>query len=125
MINRKSLNVVVLSFFIVALAGSALAAPATPASHGPVININTATVAQLALLPRVGQKVAGRIVEYRKANGKFAQATDLMQVKGIGSKSFELLRPYLVLDGETTLQTKQHAPRKAKSTSKSPTNPAQ
>lgn len=92
------------------------AEPAAPeaqsASPAGVININTADASQFALLPRVGEKAGARIVEYRKANGNFKKTTDLMQVKGIGEKSFELLRPYLVVDGKTTLTTKQSAPRK-------------
>lgn len=90
-------------------AESSSAASATPAG---VVNINTADASQLALLPRVGAKAAERIVEYRKANGPFKKVTDLMQVKGIGEKSFELLRPYLAVDGKTTLTVKQRSPRK-------------
>ena len=80
---------------------------------GPVINVNTADEAEFALLPRIGEKISKRIVDYREQNGLFEQTTDLMQVKGIGEKSFELLRPYLVLEGDTTLETKQKAPRRA------------
>ena len=79
---------------------------------GPV-NINTADASQFALLPRIGAKAAERIVEYRKANGPFKKTTDLMQVKGIGDKSFETLSPYLTLDGKTTLTEKQHGPKRA------------
>jgi len=86
-------------------------------TRGPVINVNTADVSELALLPRIGEKIAKRIVEYREANGPFEQTSDLMQVKGIGEKSFELLRPYLVLEGETTMENKQKAPRRTQSAS--------
>lgn len=95
-----------------------------PASASGVVNINTADAAQLAFLPRIGEKAALRIIEYRKANGGFKKTTDLMQVKGVGEKSFELLRPYLTVDGKTTLTSKQQAPRKPrarKSGDKAPT----
>ena len=111
---RKPLNVLIVSFILATLATTAAFAAddaAAEVSRGPVININTADVAQLTLLPRIGEKVAQRIVDYRTENGPFESATDLMQVKGIGEKSFEMLRPYLVLEGETTLQVKQKAPR--------------
>jgi competence protein ComEA len=94
---------------------------ATAASPAGVVNINTADTAQLALLPHVGEKAAARIVDYRKANGSFKKTTDLMQVKGVGEKSFETLRPYLVVDGKTTLTEKQHSPRKPRASAKSST----
>ena len=51
------------------------------------VNINTATEAELAYLPRLGAKVAARIVEHRKEK-PFARPEDLMEVKGIGEKLF-------------------------------------
>jgi competence protein ComEA len=99
---------------LVSLCTSAFAADAqsaAPAPHG-VVNINTADVAQLANLPRVGIKAAQRIVDYRTQHGAFAKTTDLMQVRGFGEKSFERLRSYLTVDGKTTLTEKVHGPRK-------------
>lgn len=71
-----------------------------------VVNVNTASADQLALLPRVGPSVAASIIEYRGANGAFKQAEDLMLVQGIGERTYELIRPYVVLEGETTLTEK-------------------
>ena len=56
------------------------------------ININTATVKQLATLPRIGEKIALRIVNFRKQNGKFKRIEELMKVKGIGEKLFVKLK---------------------------------
>lgn len=113
---RKSLNAILmtLTLAIAAVAPTFAAdAPAASAQQNSVVNINTAETAQLALLPRIGPKAAARIVEYRKANGgSFKKATDLMQVKGVGEKTFELLRPYVALDGKTTLTTKVSGPKK-------------
>ena len=50
------------------------------------LNINTANAEQLVALPGIGTKKAQAIVDYRKANGKFASIEDLSQVKGIGKK---------------------------------------
>lgn len=59
---------------------------AEPAATAPaptgVVNINTADVAQLSMLPRVGAKAAQRIIDYRKEHGAFKKTSDLMQVKG-------------------------------------------
>lgn len=100
---------------LLALAASALPLHAADAKGDPkrTVNINSADVAQLALLPRVGDSVAERIVEYRKKNGPFKTAEDLMLVRGIGEKTFQLLRPYVAVAGETTLKEKVHSSRSA------------
>ena len=84
-----------------------------------VVNINNADAAQLALLPRVGPSVAGRIVDYRKQNGGFKKAEDLMLVQGIGEKTFELIKPYVATAGETTLREKVKGSRSTSSPSSS------
>ena len=110
---RKSLPMLIAVILITSIAGAALADDsATSATPEGVININTADVAQLSLLPRVGEKAAQRIVDYRTAHGPFKKATDLMQVKGFGSKSFERLSAYIVIDGKSTLTQKVRSPRK-------------
>ena len=78
--------------------------PAKPAGAAtPLVNINTATQAQLESLPGLGPKVAERILEYRQKNGVFKKVEDLMNVKGIGEKSFLKLKPLLtVSDKEKT-----------------------
>ena len=63
--------------------------PMVLAQDGGKININTATVTELAKLKRVGKKFAERIVQYRETNGPFAKAEDIMKVKGIGPKTYE------------------------------------
>ncbi len=74
-------------------------------SAAPKVNINTATAAELAYLPRLGSKVAARIVEHRKEK-PFARPEDLMEVKGIGEKLFTTLKPYIAVSGPTTLSAK-------------------
>lgn len=58
------------------------------------IDLNTASAAVLETLPRIGPAMAARIVEYRKANGKFKSVADLKNVKGIGTKTLESIAPY-------------------------------
>lgn len=76
-----------------------------PAASGKKVNINTASTAELAYLPRIGLKVAERIVERRKEK-PFARPEDLMEVKGIGEKLFVSLKPYVSVSGSTTLNAK-------------------
>ncbi len=68
---------------------SATKARATPASP---VNLNSASVAQLQTLPGIGASTAQRIVDYRQKNGSFKKIEELMNVKGIGEKSFLKLK---------------------------------
>lgn len=58
---------------------------------------NSAPVDSLELLPGIGKVIADRIIEYRK-NNRFASAVDITEVKGIGPKLYERLKPYLKID---------------------------
>ncbi len=98
---------------LLAVALLLVAAPSF-AADAKVINVNTASAEQLQLLPRVGPALAQRIIEHRDQNGPFKAPTDLLLVRGIGEKSFELLKPYVVTSGNTTLGEKVRVPRPAK-----------
>jgi competence protein ComEA len=78
------------------------AAAAVPA----VVNLNTATATQIATLPGIGEKAAQRIIEYREKNGGFKKIEELMNVKGIGEKSFLKLKP-LITVGDSKRATDQ------------------
>ncbi len=113
---RKSLPIVLTAILIASLGLTAFGADqSNAAAPSGVVNINTADVAQLSLLPRVGARAAQRIVDYRKEHGPFQKATDLMQVKGFGNKSFERLSAYVAIEGKTTLTSKVRSPRKPRS----------
>ena len=80
-------------------AGKPAAGAKTAKAAGPTapVNLNTATQAQLESLPGLGAKAAERILEYRQKNGSFKKVEDLMNVKGIGEKSFLKLKPLLTV----------------------------
>lgn len=59
------------------------------------IDINRAGASELEKLPRIGPKTAERILAFRDAYGTFRSVNDLQQVKGIGPKTLELLRPHV------------------------------
>jgi competence protein ComEA len=75
--------------------GKSAAKPA--ASQSAPVNINTATSAQIQTLPGIGEKAAERIIEYRQKNGGFKKIEELMNVKGIGEKSFLKLKPLVTV----------------------------
>ncbi len=75
--------------------------PAQPAQEELVaekVNINTATVEELAQLKNVGSEYAARIVEYRQEHGLFEKPEDIMNVKGIGEKTFELNKDRITVE---------------------------
>jgi competence protein ComEA len=62
------------------------------------ININTATVRDLARLPRIGTRTAERIIEFREQNGVFHSIEDIQKVQGIGEKTFEKIKPFIIIN---------------------------
>ena len=70
--------------------GSALSGTGTANDMANVlVNINTATSAQLQTLSGVGPVTAQKIIDYRENVGKFSKIEDIMRVSGIGQKTFD------------------------------------
>jgi competence protein ComEA len=61
------------------------------------VNLNTATAADLQALPGVGAATARLIIEHRDKNGGFKKIEELMNIKGIGEKSFLKLKPLVTV----------------------------
>jgi len=62
------------------------------------IDINTATMEELVELKYIGEKYAQRIIEFREKNGPFETIEDIMKVKGIGEKIFEVNKDLIVVE---------------------------
>ena len=91
--------VALLALAAVVPAAAAQQPKATPLVEKPatVVNLNTATVADLEQLPGVGPTTAARIVEYRVKRGPFKKIEELMNVQGIGEKSFLKLKAQITV----------------------------
>jgi competence protein ComEA len=76
------------------------AKPAAAATAATPLNLNTATVADLQALPGVGAATAKLIVAHREKNGGFKKIEELMNIKGIGEKSFLKLKPMVIVAAE-------------------------
>ncbi|HEP1829669.1 TPA: helix-hairpin-helix domain-containing protein [Streptococcus suis] len=63
-----------------------------------LVNLNTATEADLQTISGIGAKRATDIIAYREANGGFKSVDDLNNVSGIGDKTMESIRPYVTVD---------------------------
>lgn len=81
-----------------ALAGGARAAD--PAPQG-VVNVNTASLEELQLLPGIGEARARAILDARERKGGFQSVDELVEVKGIGQAALERLRPFVTIKGKT------------------------
>jgi comEA protein len=84
---------------IVALAlAPVYAQQATPKAK---VNINTAPASELETLPRIGPKVAQRIVDFRTKNGNFKKVEEIMKVQGIGEKVFDGIKDLITVGPES------------------------
>ena len=89
---------------VVLAAMCCLALPAYAAEELPAepININAATVDELAALPGIGHVIGLRIGEYRKQNRRFTKNVELMNVNGIGERTFEGWKDSITVQGTDT-----------------------
>jgi comEA protein len=78
--------------------GARAKAPVTATvGSAEVVNLNSATAAQIASLPGIGPKTAELVVQYRTKNGPFKKIEEVMNVRGIGEKSFLKIKDQLTV----------------------------
>ena len=62
------------------------------------VNINTADEKELMTIPGIGPSKAAAIIQYRNDHGNFKSPESLMEVSGIGQKTFEKLEPQITVN---------------------------
>ena len=95
MFNRKMIVAVLLVLVVIVGLFSILNAKAAEVQK---ININTASAEELAQLTGIGPSHATKIVAYREKNGPFKMPEDLMQVSGIGQKTFDTNQELIIVE---------------------------
>lgn len=100
----KTFTILLAIFLMLGLSSLTAAAGKNTSVLKGELNINTATVKQLAMLSGIGKKTAESIVQYRTQSGNYKTVDDLGKVKGIGKKILEKNRAYIILEGESTLK---------------------
>ena len=89
-------------FFVFAAGFVAPAASQQGMESAGVININTATEEQLRMLPLIDAQLAHDIMLYKFNNGPLFSVDELLNVSGMTEEKLDELRPWLVIEGDTT-----------------------
>lgn len=111
---RTTISIVLLVVFVFCAAAQPAASPGPQSNEasGPAraaeaeerVELNTADKPALEALPGIGPRTAELIIEYRTENGGFKKVEDLMNIRGIGERTFLRLRELVRVDGEMSQQ---------------------
>ena len=86
--------------------------PAINFAAGEKINLNTATAGQLVQLSGIGEVTAQKILNYRQAHGPFINVLQLLEVDGIGDKTFEGIKDFVYVENPQPMPEKTQKPEK-------------
>jgi comEA protein len=93
---RKTIGVILLMMLVLGWVSAA----DLVAQSDKRVDLNTAGEAELVGLPGIGPSIAKRIVEYRENNGPFEKVEDLMNIRGIGERTFLQIRDLVTVRKE-------------------------
>ena len=115
--NYRFATFLLLFFSIICCADATLAKKKPPAHP---INLNSASSAELQLVPGIGPSTADKILDMRKSYGAFKSVDDLLAIKGIGPKRLEKMRKYLTVGKAPQTKTAPTSAQTAPGQPKSP-----
>ena len=95
--TKRVLVGLLMGMLLATAAPNAVAQQPAAVAKAATLDLNSASVTDLESLPGVGRRTAERIIEYRQKNGSFKKIEELMNVKGIGEKSFLKLKPLIAV----------------------------
>ena len=109
---RTTVSIAMFVIFCVVAHPAALPGPQSNEAGNPShaaegeerVELNTADKAALETLPGIGPRTAERIIEYRTKNGGFEKVEDLMNIRGIGERTFLRLRDLVRIDTNASQQ---------------------
>lgn len=91
--NNQCITIIMALFLLLGFASAGFA------QDSGKIDINTAGVEQLTNIAGIGPALAQRIVDYREKNGGFSTVEEIINVRGIGEKTFEKIKKDITVDG--------------------------
>ena len=95
-------NIIALALITAVISSAAPSAQAADsAAVQKLVDINTASQAELESIPGIGPSKAQAVISFRSRH-PFKKVEDIMRVKGIGRKTFLKLKPYLTVSGTPT-----------------------
>ena len=95
-IFNKPLGLMLALCFIFSMSSEGISAEVL---KGKTVNINTATVNELATVPLISQKLAEAVVEYREEMGDFQVIEELLQIDGFSRRLLRKIKTFLLLEG--------------------------
>jgi DNA uptake protein ComE-like DNA-binding protein len=101
---KKFKHLLILVFLVFVAFGATYAATLNTSKISGSINVNSATVSDLLMVPYIDDAVAQNIVDAREVNGPFSSRDDLLKVKGVDSRLLDEIGPFIKLDGATTIR---------------------
>ncbi len=105
--RRRAIPVVLSTVILLYALAPPAAAQEDSKKPKPPVNLNTASVAELARLPGVGQVIARRIVRHREKSGPFRKVDELLVIRGISQTKLEKLHPLITVGKESPLEEKK------------------
>ena len=75
------------------------------------LDLNTASIGELELVPKIGNITAQRIVQYREVLGAYTALEQLMEIKGIGEQTFASISPYVYIPQTEEISVQEEPPQ--------------